>query len=224
MNNLANEDYLFEQKKQFEDTHYLMAVGNHMQHNNDPEYWNILLKEIKTNRNFWKNKSALDFGCGCGRNIKNLLDLAEWNNVDGCDISRKNTEYAKKWVNQFYKNKTETWETNGCDIQPCKENTYDFIMSHIVFQHISNYNVRFSIISDIFKCLKPNGLASLHFADMLCSDKYYENSNVNQNCSVENAEFLINDFQKIGFKNISCETGTDFFIKKHTSYYIKGYK
>lgn len=224
MNDQFNKNYIDSQKNQFENSHELMIEENHIKHNNDPEYWNILLKEIKENRQFWFNKKALDFGCGCGRNIKNLLDLVEWDSVDGCDISYKNAIYAKNWVNQFYKNKTETWETNGCDIQPCKENTYDFIMSHIVFQHISNYNVRFSIISDIFKCLKPNGLASLHFADMLCSNKYYESLDINQNCSVENSEFLINDFKKIGFKNISCETGTDFFMKKQTSYYIKGYK
>lgn len=223
MNNSINENYLFEQKKQFEDAHHLMIVDNHMQHDDDPEYWYILLKEIKNNKSYWKNKDALDFGCGCGRNIKNLLDLAEWNRVDGCDISKKNAEYAKNWINKFYTNKTETWETNGNNLQPCDENKYDFIMSHIVFQHISDYDIRFSILSDIYKCLKVGGLASLHFMDLLISNQYYENSGKIQNCRVENKQFLIDDFEKIGFNNIECTVGNDYFINKPT-YYIKGYK
>lgn len=223
MNNLINDTYLFEQKKRFEDTHHLMMVDNHMQHNKDPEYWNILLKEIKENPINWKNKYALDFGCGCGRNIKNLLDLAEWRRVDGCDISKKNAEYAKNWVNKFYTNKTETWETNGNNLQPCDENKYDFIMSHIVFQHVSDYDIRFSILLDIYKCLKVGGLASLHFMDLSISNQYYENSGKIQNCRVENKRFLIDDFKKIGFNNIECTVGNDYFINK-PSYYIKGYK
>ena len=143
--------------------------------------------------------------------------------VDGCDISSKNANYAKNWINQFYQNKTDTWETNGYDLQPCESNKYDFIMSHIVFQHISNYSIRFSILSDIYKCLKHDGLTSLHFMDMSISDPYYENSEAIQNCRVENKEFLINDLKKIGFKSVSCETGQDFFTNC-TTYYVKGYK
>ena len=172
---------------------------------------------------FGHGSTALDFGCGCGRNIKNLLDLAEWRKVDGCDISKKNTEYAKNWVNKFYINKTETWETKGNDLQPCDQNKYDFIMSHIVFQHISDYDIRFSILSDIYKCLKIGGLASLHFLDLPISNNYYENSRKIQNCRVENKQFLIDDFKKIGFNNIECTIGNDYFLNK-PSYYIKGYK
>lgn len=223
MNNSINKNYLFEQKKQFEDTHHLMIADNHIQHNDDPEYWDILLKEIKNNKSYWKDKYALDFGCGCGRNIKNLLDLAEWKRVDGCDISKKNIEYAKSYINIFYINKTKTWETNGNDLQPCNQNEYDFIMSHIVFQHISDYDVRFSILSDIYKCLKSGGLASLHFMDLSISNHYYENFGKIQNCRVENADYLINDFKKIGFNNVECTIGNDYFINKR-SYYIKGYK
>jgi hypothetical protein len=35
----------------------------------------------------------------------------------------------------------------GADIQPCEENSFDFIMSHIVMQHISNYSVRHNNIT-----------------------------------------------------------------------------
>jgi hypothetical protein len=43
------------------------------------------------------------------------------------------------------------------------------------------------------------------------------------NCVVEDPDYLIKDFQSIGFKEISCETGIDYFTK-NTSYYIRGVK
>jgi SAM-dependent methyltransferase len=218
-----NQYYLDNQKQFFEKTHSLMTVNNHFCHNQDPEYWDMLLGEIKTNPKHWEDKVALDFGCGCGRNIKNLLDLANWKQVYGCDISKQNADYSFEFANKFYPGKVRTWENNGKDIQPCDVNSIDFIMSHIVFQHISNHNVRYSLMEDMYKCLKPNGLTSLHYLDMDVSSTYYENNDIFQNCRVEEPEYLIRDFEKIGFKNITCQTGRDYFTGQR-NYYIKGYK
>ena len=73
-------------------------------------------------------------------------------------------------------------------------------MSHIVFQHISNYDVRFSIITDMYNSLNDGGLCSLHFMDLLVSSTYYENSLDYQNCRVLNEQYLVDDFKKIGCK------------------------
>lgn len=218
-----NQEYLDIQKKEFESTHHLMTENNHFVHNADPEYWEILLGEIQSEPDRWKDKVAFDFGCGCGRNLKNLLDLAEWKEVHGCDISKQNADYAFEFANKYYPGKIKTWENNGKDIQPCSENTYDFVMSHIVFQHISNHNVRYSIMEDIYKCMKDGGFASLHFLDMSISNSYFENTNLYQNCRVENPQYLIDDFEKIGFKNVSCQVGVDYFTQQKT-YYLKGTK
>lgn len=241
-------DYLKKYKEQFESEHSLMTVNNHHVHNPDPEYWNILLGEVKYNPDFWEGKNAFDFGCGCGRNLYNLSTLANWNNINGCDISQSNAKYAKKWFDS--KNKTSanctTWESKGDDIQPSgwfgTNVKYDFIMSHIVFQHISNYNVRFKIITDMFNSLNNGGLCSLHFMDLGTlkksitiasnslnfldkdeSSTYYENSFKYKNCKVLNKKYLVNDFEKIGFKNVKVEVGRDF-LTLATTYYIKGYR
>lgn len=218
-----NQEYLDRQKQEFENTHHLMIENNHFVHNADPEYWDILLGDIKANPDMWENKVAFDFGCGCGRNLKNLLDLANWSLVMGCDISKKNADYAYNWASEYYPSKIKTWENNGKDIQPCDENSIDFAMSHIVFQHISNHNTRYSIMKDIYKCLKPGGLASLHYLDMGISNSYYENLDIYQNCVVENPDYLIKDFEEIGFKNVTCQVGKDYFTRGNT-YYIKGNK
>lgn len=220
------EEYLKNQKKFFEDTHHLMTENNHHAHNPDPEYWNILLGDIKSEPKKWEGKKALDFGCGCGRNLKNLVSLCEWETVDGCDISVKNASYSKSWFEDNKgdsKAKCITWENSGSDIKPAKNDYYDFIMSHIVFQHISNHSVRYSIIKDMYRSLKKGGLVSLHFMDMTMSSSYYDNSLEFKNCRVENNEFLVKDLEEIGFNAVTCETGKDF-LTGHKSYYVKGIK
>jgi cyclopropane fatty-acyl-phospholipid synthase-like methyltransferase len=201
-----------------------MVPDNHQQHNPDPEYWAILLGDVKFNPERWTGKRAFDFGCGCGRNLINLSTLAEWETIDGCDISKSNAEYAQQW---YSKNTTKiakcrTWENNGKDIQPTVYG-YDFIMSHIVFQHISNYSVRYSIMEDMYNNLNAGGLCSLHFMDLGDSVPYFEDSDKWLNCRVENEQYLVDDFNKIGFKNVKVETGRDF-LTGVKAYYIKGEK
>ena len=42
-----------------------MNKENHGQHNSNPDYWNILVKD--TEDPSFLHKVGLDFGCGCGR-------------------------------------------------------------------------------------------------------------------------------------------------------------
>jgi cyclopropane fatty-acyl-phospholipid synthase-like methyltransferase len=219
-----DKEYLNRYKKEFEDTHHLMMETNHEMHNHDPEYWAMLLGPIKFNPKHWKGKKAFDFGCGCGRNLINLSTLADWETIDGCDISNSNANYAQQWYidNTISTAACKTWENNGKDIQPTPYG-YDFIMSHIVFQHISNYDVRYSIMEDMYNSLNEDGLCSLHFMDLGESVTYFENSDKWMNCRVENEQYLVDDFNKIGFKDVSVETGKDY-LTSAKSYYIKGTK
>jgi SAM-dependent methyltransferase len=227
------EQYLKQYKDTFESQHVLMVPDNHSMHNPDPEYWAILLGDVKFNPERWRGKKAFDFGCGCGRNLINLSTLADWDSIDGCDISKSNAAYSQQWYND---NKTikfnsdgslatascQTWENNGKDIQPTPYG-YDFIMSHIVFQHISNYGVRYSIMEDMYNSLNDGGLCSLHFMDLGESVPYFENSDKWLNCRVENEQYLVDDFTKIGFQNVKIETGRDY-LTGVKAYYIKGEK
>jgi SAM-dependent methyltransferase len=221
------DSYLKTYKDTFESQHVLMSAdkdGGHTPHNSDSEYWAILLGDVKFNPERWKGKRAFDFGCGCGRNLINLSTLAEWETIDGCDISKSNAAYAQQWYidNTISTAACKTWENNGKDIQPTPYG-YDFIMSHIVFQHISNYNVRYSIMEDMYKSLNEGGLCSLHFMDLGESVTYFENSDKWLNCRVENEQFLVDDFNKIGFKDVSVQTGRDYLTGVKV-YYIKGTK
>jgi len=56
---------------------YKNGTTDHPQHNANPEYWSILLRDINENPEDFEGKNGLDFGCGRGRNVTNMLKLAK---------------------------------------------------------------------------------------------------------------------------------------------------
>ena len=222
-------NFLTTQKEFFEGDSHLMPKGNHQEHNLDMYYWKVLLSPLINAPDFWRGKSALDFGCGCGRNIVNMLDLVNFQTVDGCDISKSNAIYASAYANHIYRDRKyegrcKTWETSGWDLGTNAANSYDFIMSHVVFQHIGNWRVRANILSCMFDALKPGGIVSLHFMDLPDSVGYYINSpNGRDNCRVENPEFLIADLERCGFINCVVYQRRDIYSGR-PAYFLSGQK
>jgi SAM-dependent methyltransferase len=193
-----------------------MAVENHRGHDSNPDYYGLLLKDISENQDFWKNKSALDFGCGIGRNVDNLLRLASWENVDGCDISSENIIRAEKFLTQQGNDKYKLYTTTGTTLAPILDESYDFIMSTIVLQHIAVHEIRTSLFKDIYRVMKPGGLFSFQMAQYDTSGtynhaKYYENvwsatgTNGFFDVSVSDPQNLIDDLISFGFNNIKYE-------------------
>jgi len=220
---------LSETKSFFCDINDEMQIDNHKQHDIEPHYKDILLKEIVNNPELWRGKVALDFGCGCGRNIKNLLEFADFKRVDGCDISKLNTDYSLKYIEGFFgEGKCNTWETDGATLYPCRDEIYDFVMSHQVFQHIANYEVRYSILTDIHRILKPKGKISIHFLNLDINVGYFDNYNHGgpttiKNVRIENPQHVVDDLEKIGFKEVSCDKVYDFY-QQRPEFYFKGIK
>lgn len=216
-NNIDLKNYINKAKGFFNDTHKNMIVANHSEHDDNPAYWDILLYDIKNNPQSWNGKNALDFGCGCGRNIRNLISLANWERVDGCDISIHNAEYSKKYIKENSpESKCGTWENTGYNIYPIDtieghQQKYDFIMSTITLVHIPIWEVRFNILKSMYNALNENGMLSISMSDLEDSVEYYENYyDFPKNCRVENPKFIYKDLQEIGFKNITIDSATSF--------------
>ena len=103
---------------------YSNGTSNHEEHNNNKDYWDILLSDVKSKEE-WKDKKALDFACGKGRNVTNLLSLADWSRVDGVDLSEANIYYCK----EEYVNQNSEWYVNsGVDLEALKSEEYDFVI------------------------------------------------------------------------------------------------
>ena len=213
---------------------YAAGTSNHDEHNTNPDYWDILLGDLK-DREKWDGKVALDFACGRGRNVTNMFNLCDWFRVDGIDISESNIQYNKS----DYKNQNSNWYcNNGVDVADLKNDEYDFIMSTIALQHIPVYDIRKSLITDLLRTLKSGGLFSFQmgYGNDLESplgprvsyfENYYDAKGTNSACDVrvQNVDDVVKDLTEIGFINITTEVKQSYSDTGHTHWiYIKAYK
>ncbi len=178
------------------------VVGSFDLHNDWEDYDLFLFKNIPLS-----GKVAMDFGCGPGRNIVKFSKL--FDRIDGVDISQNNLDKAKLWCDQnklaFSPN---LFMNNGVDISCIKNSDqYDVVFSTICLQHICVYEIRFSILSDFYRILKPGGYVCIQmgFGSRNNSSHYFDNNydalGTNSFCDVriENVDALKDDLSKIGF-------------------------
>jgi len=214
----VDNKYTKMQKDYYESTAKEMAKMNHRHHDNNMDYWNVLLDPIKSDSKYWKGKTALEFGCGTGRNVCNLLRLAYWDRVDGVDISQNNIDIAKGILKTegIPDDKYNLFINDGISLDCLKKNRYDFIMSTIVLQHIAMYDIRYKILEGMHKALKKDGEISIQmgFGRGYGKAEYKENAyeakgtNTKHDVIIEDASQIVNDLSEIGFHNIN------FSIKK----------
>lgn len=202
------------------------------QYNNEATNWSELTRDWVVGRfdghNHWKdyenlftrftNESemiGLDFGCGPGRNL--VRYNKRFKRLDGVDISPVNIEKAKDYTTR---NNVETnlYVNNGVDLQEIESATYDFVMSVIVFQHIAVHKIRYGLMSEIHRVLKPGGFFTAQMgygppSHGKPSVDYYENffeakvTNGYCDTRVESPSQLENDLLKIGFRDFEYTIG-----------------
>jgi hypothetical protein len=213
---------------------YAGGTTNHEEHNTNPDYWDILLGDLKDKQK-WADKVGLDFACGKGRNVTNMFNLCDWKRIDGVDISEGNIQSNKV----SYVNQNSNWYcNNGVDVSELKTEEYDFIMSTIALQHIPVYDIRKSLITDLYRTLKSGGLFSFQmgYGSDLDSplgprvsyfENYYDANGTNSVCDVriQNEEDVIKDLSEIGFTNITIEVRESYSDSGHPKWiYVKAYK
>lgn len=188
-----------------------MNADNHCFHNSNPDYWNTLVKD--TEDPAFLDKVGLDFGCGCGRNVQNLVRRMK--RMDGVDISQElvNTSRANLMRDGFDESKTRFYTCDGVSLRILESNTYDFVMSTIVLQHICVYEIRYNYLKEFYRVMKTGGILSFQmgydsppnsaYRDYF--DNYYEATSTNSGCdtSVSSPFQIQRDLESIGFKNIT---------------------
>jgi SAM-dependent methyltransferase len=205
-------------------TAYRGGTNNHEQHNSNPLYWDVLLGDLKNNPEYWAGKTALDFGCGKGRNVTNMKTLVKWSRVDGVDISQNNIDYcisthaSQKSIVSSFTNSVESkfYKNNGLDLSDIPNDEYDFIMSTIVFQHLCVHELRIALKKEIYRVMKSGGVfffqmgyGDMDFKGHTIAHNYYENAyeaantNGHSDVRVSNPNQLIEDLTNIGFVNIT---------------------
>jgi len=207
----ADNKYTKMQSDYYENTAADMAKMNHRHHDNNFDYWSILLKPIREDSKKWENCNALDFGCGTGRNVCNLLRMANWARVDGVDISENNLKLAREILTRegITPDKYKLVSNNGVDLKDLSDSSYDFIMSTIVFQHIAVHEIRYSLMQELFRALKSGGIFSFQmgYGEGYGKAEYNENAydaegtNTRHDVIVRSPEQLQKDLEEIGFIN-----------------------
>lgn len=215
------QDYTLMQKTYYENETPRMSIENHVFHNDNDDYWNVLLKPLKEGD--WSDKITLDFGCGCGRNVQNVLKNFNVKEAHGCDISSNNVAYCERTTPEVTGGKTnfKFITVDGQSLNPIESNTYDFIMSTIVLQHICVYSIRRKILEDMFRCLKPGGTISIQMgfggghpntAAYYEDATHAESTNSGFDVRVDSHEQIEQDLTEIGFTDFEfeiCKQWTD---------------
>lgn len=99
----------------------------------------------------------LDLGCGIGRVEKFLAPHCK--EIHGVDVSGKMIKLARKRIKHrnvyFHKN-------NGRDLSIFPDETFDFVFSEAVFQHVEKEDACFYLM-EIHRVLKKNERAYLRY-------------------------------------------------------------
>ena len=214
--NRNQQDYLNMQNKYYDQYAAVWSlqfkdpvVGSYDAHNDWNDYDTYLFKDFDTT-----DMVALDYGCGPGRNLVKFHD--RFKRIDGVDISNINLEKSR--VNLEYNNIDipNLYHTSGDNLSMIEDNVYDVMFAVICFQHICVHEIRFNILKEAYRVLKPGGKLCFQMGyggkEGIPTAKYYDNvyeaasTNGHADVSITDEEELKDDLiNKIGFKNYKSD-------------------
>src|SRR5579863_9116420 len=144
-----------------EDAHYYVAFGGRDQ--DEAEFHataaDVLrsieaqLKRLpsKANRRAWR---ALEIGCGPGRLVKPLS--RHFGEIHGVDVSDEMIRLARERLADIPH--AHFHATNGASLAQFADDSFEFIYSYAVFQHIPSRDVVLEYMREIRRVLKPGGI------------------------------------------------------------------
>lgn len=103
--------------------------------------------------------TILEIGCGMGRLMKPLSIHFKW--VTGIDISAEILKEAEEYLRDI-PNKS-LFENDGKTLNLFADNSFDFVLTSGVLQHIPYRSVIEGYLLDAVRVLKPNGLFQFTF-------------------------------------------------------------
>jgi len=185
------------------------VVGSYDAHNNWSDYDNFLFKDFDTN-----GLVSLEYGCGPGRNLVKFSE--RFARVDGIDISDVNIEKARLNVKANNITEPNLYVTSGDNLSAIANESYDVVFAVICFQHICVHEIRFNILKDIFRVLKPGGKLSFQMGyggkGEIPTAGYHDNNydagstNGHSDVSITDEQDLREDLVgKIGFTNYKSD-------------------
>ncbi len=148
-----------------EDAGYYVAFGRRDQ--DDAEFYatatemvNSLESELrrvpKSQRGEWR---ALEIGCGPGRLMRPMS--RHFMEIDGVDVSDEMIALARQRLGDLPNARPH--HTDGASLALWPAETFDFVYSYAVFQHIPSREVVLQYLRETHRVMKTGGLARLQF-------------------------------------------------------------
>jgi ubiquinone/menaquinone biosynthesis C-methylase UbiE len=159
-----------------EDAHYFVAFGRRDQ--DDEEFFATaadLVRELESELNRLPsevqpaNRRALEIGCGPGRLMRPMS--CHFGEIHGIDVSDEMVERARRKLAAIPH--AHTHRASGSDLVLFESNSFDFVYSYAVFQHIPSADVVFSYLRETVRVLKPGGIARLQINGLPKSARPY---------------------------------------------------
>ena len=144
-----------------EDAHYYVAFGGRGQ---DEEEFDATAADVLpslefelkrlpkgANRRAWR---ALEIGCGPGRLMKPLS--RHFGEIHGVDVSDEMIRLARERLADI--SHAHVHATNGASLAQFADDSFEFVYSYAVFQHIPSREVVLEYMREVRRVLKPGGI------------------------------------------------------------------
>src|SRR5579864_581996 len=152
-----------------EDAGYYVAFGRREQEDADfyataSEVVNRLEHELKRvplkDRHGWK---ALEIGCGLGRLMRPMS--RHFVEIHGVDVSDEMVARAKEKLADIPN--AQVHLSNGSSLSVFPDETFDYVYSYAVFQHIPSRDVILGYLRDARRVMKTGALALFQFSGLM---------------------------------------------------------
>ncbi len=212
-----------------EDANYYVAFGRRGQ--DDDEFFDTALEIVRSfetelkrlpagaNRRAWR---ALEIGCGPGRLMRPLS--RHFGEIHGVDISDRMIELAAEKLRDIPH--AHAHHTAGSDLAAFADESFDFVYSYAVFQHIPDRDVIFQYLREATRVLKQGGIARFQLNGLPASATQYDTWSGARIASSEIATFAReNDLQLLALEGIATQYMWTTWKKRPSGWIaaLKGY-
>jgi SAM-dependent methyltransferase len=160
-----------------EDAHYYVAFGRREQDDDEffataTEIYDSLRSELRrlpacANE---RARRALEIGCGPGRLVKPMSQ--HFGEIHGVDVSDEMIARARRNLADIPH--AHPHATTGADLAPFADDSFDFVYSYAVFQHIPSLDVVMQYLHEARRVLKPGGILRCQLNGLDKTAKIYD--------------------------------------------------
>jgi SAM-dependent methyltransferase len=147
-------------------------------------------------------RRALEIGCGPGRLMRPMSRY--FGEIHGIDVSDEMIRRAEANLREIPH--AHPHHTSGADLAPFADESFDFVYSYAVFQHIPSFDVVMNYLREAKRVLKPGGLLRVQINGLPESAARYDTwSGVRISAAQVAAFARENDFQLLALEGVSTQ-------------------